>query len=141
MNVMKRLFGVLCGLVLVLTVAAPAAAQQPGPQPGMPPGQGGQAPQMPMQGGGGMMGGGMMMCPMMGMQGGGMQGGGGMMGGNMMGGGMMGGGMQGMMGMMGGQSDPKMLGHMLQMRGEIMKAVGDVLIKHGQVIQSEPAKK
>jgi hypothetical protein len=117
MNVTKRLFGALCALALVLTVAAPAAAQQPGP----PPGHGGQPPQMPMQGGG-MMGDGTMMCPMMS--------------------GMMGGGMKGMMGgqAMGGQMDPKTLGRMLQMHGEMLKAVGDVLIKHGKEIESQAAK-
>lgn len=117
MNVTKRAFGTLCGLALVLALAAPAAAQQPGPQPGMPRDPGGQAQQMPMHGGG-MMGGGMMMCPMMG----------GMMSG------MMGGGM------MGGQTDPKTMGRMLQMRGEMMKAVADVLIKHGKALESQPAK-
>lgn len=122
MNLVKRLCAALCGLALVFTLAAPAAAQQPGPQPGAQPGHGGQAPQMPMQGGGmhggGMMGGGMMMCPMMS----------GMMGGD------------GMMGMKGGQTDPKTQARMLQMRGEIMKAVGDVLIKHGKAMESQPAK-
>ncbi|MBI2159368.1 MAG: hypothetical protein HYU25_03080 [Candidatus Rokubacteria bacterium] len=139
MNATKRLFAVLCGLALVFTLAAPAAAQQPSPQPGMSPGPGGQPPQMPMPGGGGMQGGGMMMCPMMSaMMGGGMMGGGMMRGGGMMGEGMMGGG--GMMGMMGGQADPKTQARMLQMRGEIMKAVGDVLIKHGKALESQPAK-
>jgi hypothetical protein len=128
MNVMKRWLGALCGLALVLAVATPALAQQHAAQPGA----GGQAGQMPMQGGG-MQGGGMMMCPMMsGMMGGGMPKTG-MMGGDMMGGG-------GMMGMMGGQMDPKMMGRMLQMRGEIMKAVADVLIKHGKAMEAQPAK-
>lgn len=133
MNVMKRLCAALCGLALVVTVAAPAAAQHSGPQPGTPPRPGSQAPPMPMPGGGGMhggmMGGGMMMCPMMS----------GMMGGGMMGAGeMTGGGC--MMGMMGGQADPKTPARMLQMRGEIMKAVGDVLIKYGKALESQPAK-
>jgi hypothetical protein len=49
--------------------------------------------------------------------------------------GMMGG--MGMGPMMAGTSDPKTLGRMLQMRGEIMKAVGDVLIRHGQALGTE----
>jgi hypothetical protein len=59
-------------------------------------------------------------------------------------GGMQGGGMCGMMGgmgpMMGAASDPKALGRMLQLRGEIMKAVGEVLIKHGQALEAAPAR-
>jgi len=43
-------------------------------------------------------------------------------------GGMMGGGM---MGMMGEQADPKAL----QMRGEMMKAMGDVMIKYGKTME------
>lgn len=46
------------------------------------------------------------MCPMMGMMG------------------------PGMMGMMAAQ-DPKTMGRMLKMRGEMMKAMGDVMMKHG----------
>jgi hypothetical protein len=42
--------------------------------------------------------------------------------------------------MMGAQSDPKTLGRMLQMRGEMMKAVADVLIKHGQALETAPAR-
>lgn len=47
----------------------------------------------------------------------------------MMGGGMMGGGM---MGMMGGQSDSP---RMMQMRGEMMKAMGEVLVKYGKAME------
>jgi hypothetical protein len=61
-----------------------------------------------------------MMCPMMG----------GMMGGGMMGGGMMSGGM-----MSGAQSESP---RMLQMRGEMMKAMGEVMVKYGK--QMETAK-
>lgn len=53
------------------------------------------------------------MCPMMG----GMQGG------------MMGGGM---MGMMGGQSDSPRTG---QMRGEMMKALGEIMMKYGKMME------
>ena len=56
-----------------------------------------------------------------------------MMSGGMMGGGMMQGGMMpGMMGMTGGgQSDPRMM----QMRGEMMKAMGDIMIKYGKMME------
>lgn len=55
----------------------------------------------------------------------------------------MGGGMmhQGMMGMMcpmmmgGGQMDPKVMGRMLQIRGEMLRAMGDILAKHGKLIE------
>jgi hypothetical protein len=41
----------------------------------------------------------------------------------------------GMMGMKGeGQMDPKTRGQMLQMRGEMLKAMGDIMIKHGQAL-------
>jgi hypothetical protein len=60
------------------------------------------------------------MCPMMS---------GGMMSGGMMRGGMpmMGGG-----GMMGNASDPRMM----QMRGEMMKAMGDILLKYGKMMEA-----
>ena len=122
-------------------VATVASAQQPSGQhqhdQAKPPAQSAPAPERGgLHGGGGMPGGGMMG----GMHGGGMMGG--MHGGGMHAGGMMGGmcGMMGAMGMgpmMGGASDPKTLGRMLQMRGEIMKAVGDVLIKHGQALGTD----
>jgi hypothetical protein len=43
------------------------------------------------------------------------------------------------MGMMGqGAMDPRTRGQMLQMRGEVLKAMGDILIKHGQALQAAP---
>ena len=45
---------------------------------------------------------------------------------------MGGGGMMPMMGMMGGSSDSP---RMMQMRGEMLKAMGDVLIKHGKAME------
>jgi len=57
----------------------------------------------------------------------------GMMGGSM-GPGMMGGGMMGMPMMMG--SDPKQQAEMMAMRGEMMKAMGDIMIKYAQRAQS-----
>jgi hypothetical protein len=79
--------------------------------------QGGEQEQSP--GRSSMMGGGMMgmMCPMMGGQ-------------------MDPMGMMAMMG--GGQTDPKAVGRALELRGELLKAVGDVLIKHGQAMKKEP---
>ena len=59
-----------------------------------------------------MMGHGMMMCPMMGMA---------------MGPGMMGGMM--------GTTDPKAQARMLRLRGDMMKAVGEVLLKHAQEME------
>lgn len=68
-----------------------------------------------------------MMCPMM-------SGGMGMMS-NMMGGQMGRSGM-GMMRMMGSsQTDPKTMGRMLQLRGDILKAIGDVMVKHGKAME------
>jgi hypothetical protein len=57
-----------------------------------------------------------------------MMGQGGMMGGGMMGGGMMGGAMMG--------GDPKQQAEMLAMRGEMMKAMGDIMLKYAQRAQS-----
>jgi hypothetical protein len=130
---MSRLVAFLVAVSALLIVVAPVFAQQPGgagsqPMPpsasgspgmGGPMGGMGQAPMM----------GGMGMCPMMGMMSGGMTGGGmpqGMMGG---------GGMMPMMGMM-GQGNPKTMAQMLQMRGEMLKAVGDVMIKYGKTMES-----
>ena len=47
---------------------------------------------------------------------------------------MMSGGMMGMMGggMMGNPSDPRML----QMRGEMMKAMGDIMMKYGKMMEA-----
>jgi hypothetical protein len=45
------------------------------------------------------------------------------------------------MGMTGDQKmDPKMMAHMLQMRGEMMKAMGDVMMKHGTMMQGDATK-
>lgn len=79
---------------------------------------GGMAPQMAQQ---------MEMCRMM-------MGHGGMMGGSM-GGDMMGPGMMRMPMMMGG-GDPKEQAEMLAMRGEMMKAMGEIMMKYAQRAQS-----
>jgi hypothetical protein len=47
-------------------------------------------------------------------------------------GGMMGGGMMG--GVM-GSADPKAQARMLKLRGDMMKAMGDVLLKHAQEVE------
>jgi hypothetical protein len=40
------------------------------------------------------------------------------------------------MGMMGGEKkDPKAMGRMLQLRGEMLKAMGDILLKHGKMME------
>ena len=90
---------------------------------GQPPMGGmGQAP----GGMGGMMGQGggmerhhMMTCPMM------MGAGGGMMGGMMPGMGMT------------GASDPKAMGLMLQMRGEMMQKMGEIIMKYGRAMEGK----
>lgn len=119
---MKRLMLVIT-LVLLSTVAT-AYGQQPAPPADAP------RPPAHMPPGGGMPM--MEMCREM-MAGQGMMGGG-------MGPGMMGGrGMMDGMGMMGGMAaDPRMMGHMMEMRGEIMKAVGEIMIKHAQKMQALP---
>jgi hypothetical protein len=79
--------------------------------------------QMPMGGQGeqeqSTMGRGMMMCPMMG----------GMMGGQM--------DPSGMMGMMGGGPiDPKAMARMLEVRGDLLKAMGEVMLKHAKAMEA-----
>jgi hypothetical protein len=111
--------GVLVSMMLgAVLVGGTSFAQQGGTGSQMPPSpapHGGQGMACPMMASG--------TCSMMG---GGMHGGA-MPGGAMQGCGMMAGGM------MGGQTgdNPKAL----QMRGEMMKAMGDVLIKHGQMME------
>ena len=108
---MKNQIGVAMIAVVVFLGASAASAQMQHPAPPSP----GQAPagsasQQPMMG---------MMCPMMGM--------------------MRGGGMEGM-GMMGGMpnmSDPKAAARMLKLRGDMMKAMGEVMLKHAQALEQE----
>ena len=105
---MQRRHVVMSVVAAALLVGATAFAQQAGTgsqMPQTPPAHGGQGGMCPMIASG--------TCPMMG---GGMQGG-------MMGGGMMG------MGQMGNSPQA------LQMRGEMMKAMGDVMIKHGKTME------
>lgn len=120
---MKRM--ITLGVSLMVLILIGSAAVMGGQMPMG--GQGGQQEQptgeqsmmgrgtmgMPMMGG--------MMCPMMS--------------------GMMGGqtdpsGMMGMMGMMsGGQMDPKAMAQMLQFRGDMLKAMGEVMLKHSQAMR------
>jgi hypothetical protein len=45
-------------------------------------------------------------------------------------------GMMAMMSMMGsGQMDPKAMARMLQLRGDMLKAMGEVMLKHSQAIR------
>lgn len=118
----------LVSLILVGSSAAAVRSQMAGQmQMGSPAGQQGQSPERPPMGHE-MMGPGMM-CPMMGGAVGMMPGMAPMMQGPM------GSGM-GMMSMMmgGGYMDPKSAGRMLQLRGEIMKAIGEVLARHGKAM-------
>ena len=113
---MKRYVSYVMAAALVLATVAFADAQQPAAAP-----DGQQAAQMAM-------------CrQMMGQAG---MTGGPMMGGGMMGGHMMGGHMMGMGPMMGG--DAKQQAEMMAMRGEMMKAMGDIMTKYAQRLQ--PAK-
>jgi hypothetical protein len=107
--VMKNRISVAVVAVVVLLAASAASAQMQHPGPPSP----GQAPsgsQQPMMG---------MMCPMMGMMhGGGMEG-------------------MGMMGTMPNMSDPKAAARMLKLHGDMMKAMGEVMLKHAQALEQE----
>ena len=59
-----------------------------------------------------------MMCPMMGE----------MMGGQM--------DPSGMMSMMGGQTDPTATARMLELRGDLLKAMGEVMLKHAKAMEA-----
>jgi uncharacterized membrane protein len=112
---MKRHVSYVMAAALLLATVAFADAQQPGTSP-----DGQQAAHMAM-------------CRQM-MSQHGMMGGG--TGPGMMGGGGMGPGMMGMMPMMGG--DATQHPEMMAMRGEMMKAMGDIMMKYAQRMQ--PAK-
>ena len=113
---MKRLLmvgGTLVALILIATTTLGAQHHmgghtQMGDQQEQPSGQ-------PSMMGRGMMGMPMMMCQMMPH----------MMGGHM-----------DPLGMMGGdQIDPKTMGRMLQLRGDMLKAMGEVLLKHSKAME------
>ena len=101
-----------------------AVAQQPSHQHDAPKqAPAATAPSMPGGGMAAQMAQHMEMCRMM-------MGQGGMMGGDMMGPGMM------HMPMMMGGGDPKQQAEMLAMRGEMMKAMGEIMMKYAQRAQS-----
>ena len=121
---MKWILAVSVSLVALIVIGladVTAQAQMGWQMPMM--GQIGQQDQpagLPPMMGGGIMGQGMMGMPMMGP----------MMGGRM---GSYGMGMGRMMGS--GQMDPKVMGRMLQLRGDILKAIGEVMLKHGKAME------
>ena len=111
-----KLLTIVCVALVGLMAVGPtslATAQQPGGQRPMP-GQPGQPPGQPPMPGPGMPGPGMPGMHQM-------------TGGHMDPCGM---GMTG-----GGPMDPKTMGRMLQMRGEICKAIGDIMIKYGKMME------
>ncbi len=126
---MRTIVAVVSGLAILVMVSGAGAQMRPmTPPPGSPsqaPGSGetpGPQSHGPMMGPE-MMGG--MMCPMMGQA---------MMGRQP----MMGMGMgAGMMGGMMGTSDPKTMARMLKLRGDMMKAMGEVMLKHAQALEQE----
>jgi hypothetical protein len=113
-----RTLEAVTAVVSMLTVAV-AVAQQPTHQhgAGQPPSGGAPSPGMPGQGQDAHHAQHMEMCRQMMGQGG-----------------MMGSGMMGMPMMMSG--DPKQQAEMLAMRGEMMKASGDIMMKYAQRAQS-----
>ncbi len=118
---MKRLVTVLT-VAFVISAAASAFAQAPAAPGPRHPQEGAATPAPPGPQHGGMMP--MEMCRQM-------------MGGQMMGGQMMGGGpMAGMHDMH--ATDPKMMSEMMELRGEMMKAMGDVMIKHARRMGAAP---
>ncbi len=129
---MKLMMTVCASLVAATLIGTSALASehQMEPQKSMGCSQAGQqgegGGQPPMMGG--MRGQGMMGMPMMGMMCPMMQ--------QMMGC-MMGPAGMGMHGMMGGGKDPKLMGRMLQMRGDMLKAVGEVMLKYGKELAEE----
>ena len=130
---MKLMTTVFASLVAVILIGSSAIAAEHQMEPQKPMGccqgiqQGESGCQAPMMSRG-MRGQGMTGMPMMGMMCPMMQ--------QMMGGMMDPGGM-GMRGMMGGSHDPKHMALMLQIRGEVLKAVGEVLLKYGKAMAEE----
>jgi hypothetical protein len=140
---MRKIATVLAAVVgLGWAPAAQAQMQRPAPTGQAQPSA--QRPPQHQMGGHGMMehqGMMEMMCPMMmGMMMGNMMSQGGMgrgtMGRGMMGPGMMGQGMTGMQGMA-NLSDPKAMARRLRLRGDMMKAMSEVLLKHAQELEQE----
>ena len=111
---MKR--SLMMGASLVVFILMGALTVMGGQMPMGSPGGAQEPPseQASMRGRG-MMG---MMCPMMG----------GMMGGQM--------DPSGMMSMMGGQTDPTATARMLELRGDLLKAMGEVMLKHAKAMEA-----
>lgn len=108
---MKTLVAVVISGLVALLLAGPALAQQP-QQGGKPaPPIGGHMMGGPGAGASAPMGG----CPGMSMMGGGMP-------------------MMGMMGMMGGAHESP---RAMQMHGEMLRAMGDILIKYGKMMEAQ----
>ena len=122
MRNLRSSLAIAAALFSILTAAA-AMAQQPSHQhdPAQKPPASAATPSMPGHSEHAHMAQHMEMCRQMMGQGG------------MMGGGMRGGGMMGMPMTMG--SDPKQQAEMLAMRGEMMKAMGDIMMKYAQRAQ------
>jgi len=121
---MRQMKTVLVVAAAALAFTAPVVfAQQPQHQhdPGKQPPVSPATPGMPAGGMDAHMAHHMEMCRQM-------MGQGGMMGGRMMGPGMMGGMMMG--------GDPKQQAEIMAMRGEMMKAMGDIMLKYAQRAQS-----
>ena len=121
---MRQMKTVLVVAAAALAFTAPVVfAQQPQHQhdPGKQPPVSPATPGMPAGGMDAHMAQHMEMCRQM-------MGQGGMMGGGMMGPGMMGGMMM--------SGDPKQQAEMMAMRGEMMKAMGDIMLKYAQRAQS-----
>ena len=121
---MRQMKTVLVVAAAALAFTAPVVfAQQPQHQhdPGKQPPVSPATPGMPPGGMDAHMAQHMEMCRQM-------MGQGGMMGGRMMGPGMMGGMMMG--------GDPKQQAEIMAMRGEMMKAMGDIMLKYAQRAQS-----
>jgi hypothetical protein len=111
---MRTIAAAMTGFVFLTMVSGAAAQVQLMTPPG---GQSSQDPHAHPSVTSPGMPGGMMMCPMMGQ---------GMMG---MGPSMMGGTM--------GAPDPKAMARMLKLRGDMMKAMGEVMLKHAQALEQE----
>jgi hypothetical protein len=111
--------GCLLAMILIGFAAGAVQAQMCGAGPmGSQAGPSAPSPGPPSMTGRGMMGQGMGMMPMMA---------------QMMGRRMDPGGMLDLMD--DGQMDPKARGRLLQLRGEMFKAIGEVLLKHGQALE------
>src|SRR6516164_992199 len=118
---MRTFVAGMIGLALLMTVSSAQAQMQPGTPPQSPEshhparqGTSGEPPRLPMMGQG-MMGD--TVCPMMGLRMMGME--------------------PGMMGGMMAASDPKAMARMLKLRGDMMKAVGEVMLKHAHALEQE----